>query len=499
MSGGNGGKARFNWGATPKLGVADVISILWAERFVALAVGAGMACAAIMIAFMVPKSYEARAELLVRLGPEYVYQPATGAAGAGASPDMESVVNAEIQLLRSPEVARRTIEDIGVTRLYPDLRGAPAARREQMALKAFADAFSAQTSPRTPTVALSFAHKHSDMSARVLNTLVDKYLAYRREVLVGDESDALERQAGAFDERAVAASADLALFLLENDIGDFDSELTGTARRAADVDAQLLDARAKRSEAEGRAAALRARYNAEPAETILYSESDARSALVDLQVQREQLLARYQDDAPPVREIDRRISQLNVYLADGDPPSLTRRGINPIRQELAGQLFGMEAEARAQRSREDELTSQKTALLTRLRSLQELEPNYRRLARARTVLQDNAQSLTARAEQSRAVDQLLGRSTDNISVIERAVPPVQGKSLRTPIALSGLLLALLAAFAAAIGRGVMRRAFPTPQSAARTLNAPVLAVTPQASNDRGPARKPLLKVMEGGR
>lgn len=497
-------KPRQGWAAMPKLGLADLFAMLWAERFAVLAVGAGIACAALLIAFMAPKAYEARAELLVRLGQEYVYQPMTGAAGAGAAPDMEEVVNAELQLLRSPEVARRTIHEIGVTTLYPDLRGAPAGRREQLALKIFSEAFGAASTPRTPAVSLSFTHKSADMSARVLNVLMDKYLAYRREVLVGGESGALARQAGDFDLRAGQANDALAAFLTENEIGDFESELTATAQRASDVEAQLLDAQSKRREAEGRVGALQTRYNSEPAEMVLYSESDARRALVDLQVQREQLLARYQDDAPPVREIDRRISQLNTYLADGDPPSLTRRGLNPVRQDLASQLFAVEAEARAQRGREIELTAQRTALRERLRKLQELQPRYSQLARARTILEQNAQSFATRAEESRAFDQLLGHSTDNISIVERAAPPQQGKSLRMPIALAGFLLAGLAAIATGLGRGLMKRAFPTPSAAARTLNMPVLAVTPSSaaapkSNVRPLRRKPALTVMEGGR
>ncbi len=506
--GGTSSKARFDWRSAPKLALPDVAAMLWSERKIVLAVGGAITALALAVALMAPKSYEARAELLVRLGQEYVYQPTTGAAGAGATPDLESVVNAELQLLRSPEVARRTIREIGATTLYPDLRSAPEARREALALRAFQEHFGAGSTPRTPSVSLSFTHKNPETAARTLNALTDAYLAYRREVLTGGESDALARQAGDFDTRVGAASEELAAFLGEHNIGDFESELAATAQRVTDIETQLLDAQSKRREAEGRAAALRARYNSEPAETELYSESDARRALVQLQLDREQLLARYQPDAPPVREIDRRISQLTTYLADGDPPSLTRRGLNPVRQDIASQLFAVEAEARAQRARETELAAQSAALRTRLRTLQQVEPEYRQLARSRTILEQNAQTFAARAEESRAFDQMLGRSTDNISIVERAAPPSQGKSLRMPIALAGVMLAGLAALAIGLGRALMKRNFPTPGSAARTLNAPVLAVTPAPPRTPTKTAKPhaskaerksVFKVLEGGR
>ena len=65
-------------------------------------------------------------------------------------------------------------------------------------------------------------------------------------------------------------------------------------------------------------------------------------------------------------------------------------------------------------------------------------------------------------------------------MVQRAEPPAQGKSLRMPIALAGALLAGLAAIAAGLGRAILRRNFPTPSAAARTLGVPVLGAMPAA-------------------
>jgi uncharacterized protein involved in exopolysaccharide biosynthesis len=343
-----------------------------------------------------------------------------------------------MQLVKSPEAARRAIAEIGVERLYPDLRTSPAPRREAEALKRFSRALSAEAPPRTPALSLTFAHRDAAIAAEALNRLVAHYLDHRREVLFGGESSALAGQVGDFDARVGTANAALAAFLAANEIGDFDSELAAAAARAGEIETLWIEAQSKRSEAEGRARALAARHNAEPAEIALYSESDARGALVRLQLEREEMLARFQPDAPPVREIDRRIQQLTAFLDSGDASGLTRRGPNPVRQELASSLFAAEAEARAQGARVQELTTQRNALRERLQHLQALAPRYRQLARERTILEDAARSFAARAEESRAYDQLLGRSTDSISLVERATAPEQAQSLRGPlVVLSG--------------------------------------------------------------
>jgi len=508
-------RAWFGWADAQKLSFADLAAMLWAERFLVVAVGGAICALGLVAALMAPKSYTARAELLVRLGEEYVYQPTAGGAGAGATPEMQSVVNAEMRMIGSGSVVRSAIEAVGLSTLYPDIAAAPGsdARKLAAAERAFAQHLRVETAPLTPAIGLAFEHRNPEIAARALNALIDQYLAHRRTVLVGGEYEALSQQTMDLGTRAAQASGALAAFLTEHEIADFESELAALAARAGDIETQLLDAQTRRREAEARAASFRARFQAEPEQIELYSESDARRELVAAQMEREELLSRYQDDALPVREVDRRIAQLNAFLAGGDPPSITRRGVNPVRQDVASQLYAMEAEARAQRGRETALTQQRAEVRERLRIMQQIEPQFRQLQRERAVLETSVQNFASRAEEARARDQMLGRATDNISPLERAAVPTQGKSLRWPIMIVTLLVAGVIALAAGLSRGLMRRSFPTPSSAARALDAPVLAVMPRAvkakasKQEKAPKptkdakakkNKPELTLVEGG-
>jgi uncharacterized protein involved in exopolysaccharide biosynthesis len=483
--------------------------MLWSERALVLGVGGAICALGLIAALMAPRTYTARAELLVRMGEEYVYQPTAGGAGAGATPDMQAVVNAEMRMIGSGAVVRSAIRAVGLATLYPDIAAAPGAdaRRLAAAERAFAQHLSVETAPQTPAIGLSFEHRNPEIAARALNALVAEYMEHRRNVLVGGEYEALSQESADLSGRAAHASTALADFLGENQIGDFESELAALAARAGDIETQLLDAQTRRREAEARAAALRSSLRSEPEEIELYSESDARRELVQAQVEREQLLSRYQPDALPVREVDRRIAQLEQFLAGGDPPSVTRRGANPVRQDVASQLYAMEAEARAQRGRETALTQQRADVRARLRTMQALEPRFRQLQRERTILETNAQNFASRAEEARARSQVLGRATDNITSVERAAVPTQGKSLRWPIMLVTLLIAGVLSLAAGLSRALLRRSFPTPSSAARALDLPVLAVAPpqrprkRRPQERKPPRakgKPALTLVEGG-
>jgi polysaccharide biosynthesis protein PslE len=502
--------AWFGWAEARRIGVVDVIAMLWTERLLVLGVGAAICALGLVAALAAPKAYTARSELIVRMGQEYVYQPTTGGAGAGATPDMQAVVNAEMRLIGSGPVVRAAIANVGLATLYPDIARASGseARKEAAAERAFARHLIVETAPQTPAIGLSFEHGNPEIAAEALNALVTAYLEHRRTVLVGGEYDALAQESTDLIARAADASGALAAFLTEHQIGDFESELAALAARAGDIETQLLDTQARRREAEARASSLSTRYQAEPEEIQLYSESDARTALVQAQMEREQMLSRYQPDALPVREVDRRIAQLEAFLAGGDPPSVTRRGANPVRQDVASQLYAMEAEARAQAGRATALTQQRAEVRERLRAMQVLEPQFRQLQRERTILNTSAENFATRAEDARTRSQLLGRATDNITPVERAAVPTQGKSLRWPIMIVTVLIAAVIAFAAGLSRALMRRSFPTPSSASRALETPVLAVLPRAAKAKPPKRakaprpakkgKPELVLVEGG-
>jgi uncharacterized protein involved in exopolysaccharide biosynthesis len=453
----------------------DMAATLWRERALVASIGAGVGLAALGVAIVQPKTYEARAELLVRLGQEYVFEPRVGAAGAGAVPALDAIVHAETALATSPELARRIVDLIGPTRLYPNVSGEPE-QASARATTAFLRDLSVITAPDSPSITLQFEARDPALAAETLNRHIDAYLAFRRDVLVNSQAGALQAQSDSFQARLEVVSIALANLLETQDVGDFDRDLAALGDLVSQSETDLFAARALRQEADARVAALRASLAEEPEEIELYAESDAEGQLTALYLEREQLLARYQADAPPVRAIDRRIEQVRSFLQDNPAPGLVRRGPNPVRQEIAGRLAEVTAEARAARGREAALQAQLTESRERLRQLQALEPRYRALVRERAVLEENAAAFAGRAAEAEAFREIAGEASENISVIERATPPTRGSSMRLPIAVAGLLIASVLAIGAGLARGMTRRPFVTAGAAGRAIDLPVLAV-----------------------
>jgi uncharacterized protein involved in exopolysaccharide biosynthesis len=186
-----------------------------------------------------------------------------------------------------------------------------------------------------------------------------------------------------------------------------------------------------------------------------------------------------------VRDIDAQIAGLQRAVGEGkvDGDGARRIGLNPVYQTVQTDSIQLTAEVAALKQSSDTLASQIQQVTERQLRLAQLEPRYDDLARDRDVLSNNVRDFTVREQESQAAAAIARESNDNIAIVERAVTPTQGHSLKAPVAILTLLLAAFTAICAGLARGLSRPGFPTSGAAGRSLGLPVLA-----SADMKPSR-----------
>ena len=111
----------------------------------------------------------------------------------------------------------------------------------------------------------------------------------------------------------------------------------------------------------------------------------------------------------------------------------------------------------------------------RLQKLAALEPRFIALSRDRDLLQAGVRDFTVRQQQDHASRQIAGESNDNIRVVQRATVATNGKSLRKTVLALALIFSLFAALCVGLIRMFLRPGLRTAESAALTLELPVLA------------------------
>lgn len=482
-----------DWSLRPRYTGADFLALLWRERWLILAVFLVLFGLGAALAWRMDKSYTARSSLLVRLGQEYVYQPRAGAdPQSTTAADINEVIQSEREILTSPGLRVRTIERLGYPRVFPEKAArwraaSPARRRVLIAegAEAIGKGMGAETAPDRNTIGVTYKAKSPERAAMVLNTLLNEYLTYRRQVFSDVTLPAVTRQREAFENELAQTEAEYQRFLMDNGIGDFEAERASLNTLYTTLNDTRYRNQAQLSQVRGRLGGQAAALSGVQPEVSLYRDVNdtGRERLVALRLQREDLLTRYRPEAGPVREIERQIAQYEAAVAagKGQGEQSRRIGINPVYQTVATDRAQTRAEAASLETSLGAIASQLGEIAARRRKLAELEPRYLQLQRQREVLAANVRAFETREQQSQAAQAVAQSANDNVRVIERALPPVRGNSLRGEILALTFLIALATALAAAFTRIFLRRSFATAGSASRTLDLPILATAPEAA------------------
>lgn len=477
--------ASGDWAARPRYTATDVGALLWRDRFLMFAIFAVLLAIGLGVALTMKTRYPAHASLLVRLGPEYVYQPNIGDAARGAIPTNDQLVQSEVEILSSEELRRRVIDELGMAEVMPSkakaYAEAPPAKKVQMreaAATAMGTNLKVDTAPDSDVVRVTYTDTDPARAALVLNRLLDDYLAYRSSVLQGSSQPVLDQQLKNFEGQLADADADYVKFLTDNQITDFDAEKTSLNNLQSSLTDESYRVQARLKEIDGRLGEIGRQISSVSPEIKLYQDTDpaAASKLLQLKIDRQDLLSRYTATSQPVRDVDEKIASLQALMARGagQSPGAARVGINPLYQTVQTEQIQLNAEGASLRDRQAALADQLAQIGARRQKLNEIEPQYLTLTQNRNLLQDDIKGLIQKKQEAQAQG-VAGRGFGTVRVVERPTPPSAGKSLKKPVLLLAFVFAAFTALCVGLARLFTRKGFPTAASASRTLDLPVLA------------------------
>ena len=470
--------------ARPRYGLLDIIGLLFRELILMVVIFLVVFAIGAAVILTIRKTYVAGASLYAGTGQEYVYQPRVGLGPERASPPTPGeVAQNEVAVLSSREVKLMAVRALGVSVFQQGKTSThPIAKQEGDAIKAINDGLKVGTAPLSAIINLSYESKSAETSAKVLNALIDAYLTYRREVFQDGSTSAIDTQRIAFEDELSDVDRAYERFLTSNDIADFATAKASTAATYQTVFAERLSVQAQLNQAARRLQTLEAQQAATPAEIVLQQDLNvaAQDQIRQRRAERADLLARYQPDSQPVRDLDAKIAELQAYVAGGDTVGAkeVRTGPNPIWVTQESVRMNAAAERDSLAGRLAVLDQQVADLRGRQAQLTQLESENAILSSNREVLTTNIRDFQQRGAQNRAANDLVRGGADDVRVIERAAVPTRGNSLKAPLLALVFLFAGFTALCVGLLRVFTRRGFVTPASAGRTLQMPVLAVAP---------------------
>lgn len=468
--------------ARPRYGLLDVIGLLFREFWIMLVIFLAVVAIGTALVLTMGKTYTARGSVYAGVGQEYVYQPRVGVAERGQTPDVDTVTQSEAALLNSRAVKDRVVDVLGAPAILgPDAKGTSDQQRVA-AIRALESGLEAGAVTGSPIIGVTYEADDPQRAAKVLNAVIDQYLIHRREVFADATAPALTAQRLVFEDELEKADAAYEQFLRTENIGDFAAYKTALAANWQTVSADRLSTQAQVNQLTRQLATLESQLAVTPPEIALQQDLNvsARDQILQLRTEREQLLARYLPDSQPIQDIEARIAGLEAYVGAGQGVGVkeVRTGPNPIWVELETTRATTLAQRDSLLARLAVLDGQLGELRSRQARLTAIESENATLAGARDVQSATVREFQQREAQALADQGLVRAGADDVRIMERASPPLRGRSLKLPLLAAVILFAGLTALSVGLIRIFSRRGFSTPASVGRTLDLPVLAAAP---------------------
>lgn len=451
----------------PSGSVRDLLQIIFKYKARMTAVFFAVVALAVLITFLVPPVYEAKSTLMVKLGREHIYRPELGEGRPSLFLTQEGAINSEIQILKSRDLLKKVVTEIGHEKMYGDMlqffstRSAPV----EAAVMQFERDMRAENKMRSDVIQVSFLHRDPEIAAKAVNLLVNHFKEKHLQVFSGLTTPFLERQLAAYRDRLRDSEINVEVFKQKHRIYSIDEQRAQLFRRRGELDTALMNVQNQINE-------LKQKQNFVRAHTDLESERSAaidagRNQLLALQLKERELLRKYKETSQTVRSVREEI-RLVGDLLEQQKKKNTNLEILKIQADLNGLKV-----------RGGNLSRSISRIDADIQALDAREREFQNLKRDLTVNESNYNTYLRKLEEARISDDMDRQKIANISVIQAASMPIDPvKPQKGYNLMLGAVLGALAALGSGFLSEYASQGLSSPEAVRKRLDLPVLASFP---------------------
>jgi len=478
--------------------VREVLGILFRNRRVVLISFLATFVGVVLAVVLFGITYQAQTEILVKhqRGDDVV--SANGNTGQPASDDnaREREINTEVALLQSDDLLQRVVKECGLDSSHShfwskwlpswggqDSRTAKAVHKlkKHLQIDPLAD---------SNIIQVRYTTHHPDEAAQVLKTLDKLYIA--KHVAVYRPAGALnffQNQTQRYKKELGDAEAQLASFNTQQDAPAPDMEKGLVLKQASDFDGQLQQTRANIRSTEKQIGAIEAELAKTPPRIATQHTSgqnpqlmaNLKSTLQNLEIQRTDLLSKYQPSYRPVQDIEKQISQVKATITSTEKAPMQQETTdqNQTYQMLQSDLAQSKAKLAALRAQAAAMTPVVRTYSRQAILLDRKQIKQQDLLRDIKTAEQNYLLYLDKSQQAQISDALDRKRILNVSVAESAAVPSLPVNSPSILILAGGILALIVSMGSAFSVDYLNPSFRTPDEVIRYLDVPVLAALPK--------------------
>ena len=441
-------------------------------------------CTVVVGTFVMRPTYEAKAQILVKMGRENLFIPPNSTNGQVINSNQDDQVNSEIELIKSRSLAEKVIKTIGLGNIYKNTE-------YKNAVLSFQKSLSVEGIKKSDVIEISFKHKDPDMAAKIVNTLANAYLDEHLLVHKNPQSfNFFENQSQDLKTKLEQSEAALETFKKQNSVTDLKEQQKLLLKQISDLHADLNRTLSQEAETKNRIIQIRQQLDKTP-ENIPqdkevdhnpYLISNLEARLVELQLKEKELLIKYTPQSRLVKNVEEEIQMVKDKLAQNEKKQYgkSRVGLNTTYQRIQEELFRNQAESKALTAKKDIQNTQLASYQNKLEQLNQMDVKLDQLQQSVDVNRQNYRLYLAKFEESRISDAMDNKKMANVTLMQAALIPLKPVS---PKVLLNIVLAIFLGGFGGLGLGFFSEylddSLERPEDVERTLQLPVLASIPE--------------------
>ncbi len=310
----------YNGGSDTSFTLMNIMTILFRRKWVLLLFGATVIIAVTAVAFLSPPVFRASSKLIIER--EIDSEKALlFRMNLPTEYEKHDRLNSEIEIIKSYPVAVRTVRSLELWDAASYAQARPERKQELLAeaTKRFQKNLDVQKVKMSNVIEISYEAADAEEAAVVVNKVIETYISYRSEIY--DESDTykfFEEQMRIADEKIRTLEAQQAQYKEDKKLLSPESQRDILLTRMSDYERALTEVRRKRIGQEARLQVIKSQLHSGrgvniPSTDISNSLSrekhiaKLRGELLDLELQREQLLQKFTPEYEEVVNVAKRI------------------------------------------------------------------------------------------------------------------------------------------------------------------------------------------------
>ena len=471
-------------GANPGSGSFAVRAFLYAifkHRRLALGIFLVVFLASAIAGVMRRSTWRATTRVLVKLGETVQLAPAETPSKSIGMPLSTEVINTEAEIVKSREVADEAIQRLG---------GQPADSDVSLAeyIEGVRRGLTVQPTPSSNILQISYVGASADRVARVVNVITEVYIEKHNQAYQSSGVHSFyQAQLLLLGRRMKDVQRKFRHYLKREGIVDVEQELHILNQEVIEQDKGLTTHRGKIKAVERKMVSLATQIHGLPENETHAEEYVAnptaqtyKDKLTSMQLDLTQLQQQYMPEDRHVRDKEEQIAGVRAKLQSEQARVLNKQTVqrNALRDDLTKNRFALETLHEDLVAREPGLESRLQRSRSRVNELRD-----RRFVIA-NLKQDADEAAYAfdlyrkKGEEARITEAMKSQSLVNVTVVEKAVPPLTPENSKALPALLGIIGGLGLAASMAVIVEYLNRHLRFEEEVERYLELPVLAVIP---------------------